>query len=394
MNLLSADTSVWKECIDLIAKGDLNAFKAFVEGSKLSINKRLGPLGMTLLHVCAALNQLKSAAWLLEKGARVNKKESSSGKTPLHLAAYFGHLEMVNLLLGHGAFSARATSFNPWDEALKDDAHCSPLHYAVLGQHLDLTKHLIEKGFNSNHFSMIGTPLDIAIRKGSVQLSDLISSNVGFDCIRCDEAIFPMRHFCSSVHLAIASRQEAIAKMLLNKFPQFPSKKLKKEWEHHDFSIALFSTLQNRDSPLSLFYALDKIQKINVQIKNSLKRNGSLRLYPPDSPLQTLFEAIEKGDLMSIQELISKRGKEVLSQSTEKDPWKEEGVDYLHLTPLRRAEQLYFFPLFDWLSEERIFPKALQELESFFFKWSFMEVLPQAGVFFPLILKEIDQAHP
>jgi hypothetical protein len=158
------------------------------------------------------------------------------------------------------------------------------------------------------------------------------------------------RGFCTPIHLAIASEQKELAEMLLQKFPQFPSGKLRKSWEWGDFSSRFFSYAKRRDY-LRLFYPPEEIpevvEKINRYLENSSR--GSLDL---DPSLKGLFVAIEKGDLEEVRQIIQRYGTEALNQGLKKVLWQEDGPLF---TPLERAEELYFFPFFEWLIEECIF---------------------------------------
>jgi ankyrin repeat protein len=58
--------------------------------------------GFTPLHQAAEKGHEKIAAYLIEKGAKVNA-DGGTGWTPLHLAAQKGHLAIVKLLVKHGA---------------------------------------------------------------------------------------------------------------------------------------------------------------------------------------------------------------------------------------------------------------------------------------------------
>ncbi len=60
-------------------------------------------LGRTPLHAAAASNELERARCLLELGAEIDCIDSHSSATPLGFAARQGHVEMVDLLLAHGA---------------------------------------------------------------------------------------------------------------------------------------------------------------------------------------------------------------------------------------------------------------------------------------------------
>ena len=55
-----------------------------------------------MLHEAARLGRVESARHLLDQGADKDKA-NNYGQTPLHWAVYFNHLEMVMLLMRHGA---------------------------------------------------------------------------------------------------------------------------------------------------------------------------------------------------------------------------------------------------------------------------------------------------
>ena len=56
------------------------------------------------LYCAARHNQLKAAEWLLEQEVEIDAcRKPGSGDTPLAAAVHIGHLEMVKLLVDHGA---------------------------------------------------------------------------------------------------------------------------------------------------------------------------------------------------------------------------------------------------------------------------------------------------
>lgn len=63
---------------------------------------KLAVEGNTLLHQAAAVNRLKECRFLLAEGLPVNAA-NAMGITPLRVAMYKGHIEMMKLLLEHGA---------------------------------------------------------------------------------------------------------------------------------------------------------------------------------------------------------------------------------------------------------------------------------------------------
>jgi hypothetical protein len=85
------------------------------------------------LHSAAAARSVSIARLLLEHGARVNARQGRTdrGFTPLMEAAFNGQVEMVELLLGHGA-----------DPSMKDDDGKSAVDHARVRGHAALAQRL------------------------------------------------------------------------------------------------------------------------------------------------------------------------------------------------------------------------------------------------------------
>jgi uncharacterized protein len=60
-------------------------------------------MGMTTLHILVGLGTTSAAAWLLDRGADINRRDLEFDSTPLAWAARVGRAEMVELLLARGA---------------------------------------------------------------------------------------------------------------------------------------------------------------------------------------------------------------------------------------------------------------------------------------------------
>ncbi len=68
------------------------------------INAPIDYYGKTMLHhACGSLNHLQLAKALIFHDADVNVQSFIHGETPLHEAAFTGNLDIVELLLQHGA---------------------------------------------------------------------------------------------------------------------------------------------------------------------------------------------------------------------------------------------------------------------------------------------------
>lgn len=114
---------------------------------------------------------------------------NSAGYTALHRAAQNGHLDIVKVLLEHGASIDIAAVFSD-DLAMLDDDnldsddlrsgglnHATPLHLAVAKGHITVTKYLIAKGADINKLLKDGsTALHLASRQSVLMLECLLQS--------------------------------------------------------------------------------------------------------------------------------------------------------------------------------------------------------------------------
>jgi ankyrin repeat protein len=88
----------------------------------------------TPLHLACEEGQFEEAKLLLEKGAKIDAKDTS-GRTPLHRACENGHLEVTKWLVEKGA-NIHAVTKKDW----------TPLHYACRNGDLEVARLLVEKG--------------------------------------------------------------------------------------------------------------------------------------------------------------------------------------------------------------------------------------------------------
>jgi ankyrin repeat protein len=110
-------------------------------GSGWDVNAQGEKYGRTALHLAAMNGHLEIVKLLLEHGADVNAKTKEGyGYTALHSAASNGHLEIVKLLLEHGADVNAKTKYGGY----------TALHSATMNGHLEIVKLLLEHGADVN----------------------------------------------------------------------------------------------------------------------------------------------------------------------------------------------------------------------------------------------------
>ncbi len=115
--------------------------------------------GWFYLHNISYNGYLEIASILINSGAKINVKDPG-GKTPLHLAIFGGHLRMVSLLLKHEA---------KVNEADKDGK--TPLHLAISGGHLRMVSLLLKHEAKVNEADKDGkTPLHLASSGGHLKM--------------------------------------------------------------------------------------------------------------------------------------------------------------------------------------------------------------------------------
>jgi uncharacterized protein len=126
---------VWKAVSD----GDASAVKEALE-SNPNLVYTTDSLGMTLLHRAAAKNRFEVARLLVEKGANVNANAGDMG-TPLHEAASSGSMLVADFLLSRAADVNAVCSTGV-------NAGVTPLMWAAAYGHRDVAELLIAHGAN------------------------------------------------------------------------------------------------------------------------------------------------------------------------------------------------------------------------------------------------------
>jgi uncharacterized protein len=118
-------------------------------------------VGVSLFEA-SALGLGERARALLEADPRLINAYSHDGWTPLHLASFFGHQDLVALLLDHGAdVNARSRS----ERFARTN---TPLHAAAANNQLAAARVLVERGADVNAKDGSGfTPLALAANNRS-----------------------------------------------------------------------------------------------------------------------------------------------------------------------------------------------------------------------------------
>lgn len=173
---------------EAIAAGQVNRVKELLK-EKPELAKAHDPQGNSAVLVAAYAGSPEIAAALQAAGAQVNAFEAAAlgrtdlvlalldmnpsllrafghdGWTLLHLAAFFGHRELATALLGRGASTA-AVSRNAMAN--------QPLHSAVAGRRIEMVKILLKHGADVNGSAQGLAPLHLAAHAGHAPLAELL----------------------------------------------------------------------------------------------------------------------------------------------------------------------------------------------------------------------------
>ncbi|XP_058429134.1 ankyrin repeat and SOCS box protein 3 isoform X1 [Marmota monax] len=135
--------------------------------------------GFFALHLAASQGHWKIAQILLEAGADPNATTLEE-TTPLFLAVENGQIDVLRLLLRHGANVNGSHSMCGWNS----------LHQASFQENAEIIKLLLKKGANKECQDDFGiTPLFVAAQYGKLEsLNILISSGANVNCQALDKA--------------------------------------------------------------------------------------------------------------------------------------------------------------------------------------------------------------
>nr|XP_053628588.1 ankyrin-2-like [Cherax quadricarinatus] len=129
--------------------------------------------GLSPLHYAVWQRYPEAAEFLIDEGCDINAKDDI-GYTALHLSAEHGYIEMMEVLLKHGA----QVNFNipPEDEDdFPTDAYDEPLRLALKHDHFEAAKVLLEHGANPNTRYFFGSEINL-VNPLNTQLLHLLLS--------------------------------------------------------------------------------------------------------------------------------------------------------------------------------------------------------------------------
>ncbi|EKD71273.1 MAG: ankyrin repeat protein [uncultured bacterium] len=148
---------------DAAIKGCINLINQLLTDPSININQEHKD-GSTALHRAAENGWIDIVKLLLSHGAHVSAK-NNSGTTPLHMAAKIGHDDVVQILL-----SAPGIDIN-----VKDNSGDTPLHYAAFSQSSNTVVILINNGANIfivNHKN--DSPLKLAMKNNDENTNETV----------------------------------------------------------------------------------------------------------------------------------------------------------------------------------------------------------------------------
>lgn len=154
----------------LVESEDLQKISAYLAQPGVGINDRPGGV-KSLLDYAAEQNRVKVAQYLLDRGADVNtltqrasdRLVNNPGVSPLCRAAYFNGLEVMELLLRHGAAvnSAKGTQ--------------SPLICAAVQGNLKAVEILVKRGADVSHeYGPYQTAYSVAIQQRHLEVAQYL----------------------------------------------------------------------------------------------------------------------------------------------------------------------------------------------------------------------------
>jgi len=143
---------------------NINAIKSYLKLTPEILNQSSTD-GFSGLGLACFFGLIKSVVLLIDAGADINQASNNDFKVyPIHSACANSHLEIIELLISHGA-----------DINVKQQRGVSPLHSAAHNGNLAIVKLLIENGADKESIMDSGqTPKDMAREENHVEIVDFL----------------------------------------------------------------------------------------------------------------------------------------------------------------------------------------------------------------------------